>query len=610
MRAILLFVILFTNALFANTPQPPLIVEFDTFKAAERICKGSDYTKLPCLFKELRAYNNKIYTKISGTRAKFSVIFYAITQNGEITYPSNIANKTCIFTDTLGRKMKSNLSGNGISYVLDYPLPASSSKTLAFLSCGFSNNEKFISQITQGISVMPSHFDISFSMQNALGNSSTLNAPNDDILVLKTQSHLISINANATARTINGEVDRGFSDDLVPISLSFNKDNGLCSSVGERISGRASFNNGILNRNNLNLSFEDVASGELEIAFTHRLDASDRASGKCLLGGENVNDIANVGKIPCQKPIVLRKRLDIVPYSFYANIQNDGKQIYYNQHTFAPAIINLPTMNITLSALNANNALLKNFTKDCYAKDISIKLDDNKNNLLFINENLPDSSISKDTFLADSKSSVTRKLSSSGIKDRDLTPLDLFNSSVLNLNDTMLNISFNLPNYPLYMLKPKISKDWRIALLRGRISLQPNTNSNSSLVANPTISYELYCKSPTCKVLDLESLLSPSARFPKSNVKEWYINTAHPQNLKVSENNLALPSGLSVYSTGNVVGGIQTLAIQSQAKGSFDIKIKQGYGSDDFALFLYFAPNYINIRDDLGVSTRAIFNDK
>ncbi|RDU62419.1 hypothetical protein [Helicobacter sp. MIT 14-3879] len=624
-KILFIFVILFTlNA--ESLTQQPLIVEFDVFKEAQKICQGGDYTKLQCLVRELKNYSNRIYTKISGTRGRFSVIFYALDSDGRITYPQNITQKVCEFTDTFGKKSISKLSGNGFNYVLDYNFPASSSNSRAYISCHFMQNNQIISQTTQPISVIPNDFDIQLSIKDARNSDYNLNmidyptpslsqvensnyTSNTPDLIIKAQTNTININNNATARTINGDIDRGFNETLVPISIKFSRDNGLCNSISESANGGFIFKNGMFFQNNVNINFLDVASGELEIILAHKLDMNDRMTGKCLLSPPQSIDITNAGKVLCQKQIVIRKRVDIVPYSFYISLDNSGKQIYYNQHSFIPAIINLPTIKLNISATNDRNQLLKNFTKDCYAKNLSIKLDDNKNNLIFINENIPNSIIPKDTFLENSISKTIRKLSSSGIKDRDLTPLDLFNSNVINLNDAFLKVGFEDSNikYPIYNIKPKITNDWRIALMRGRISLIKNTNENTSLIANPKIYYEFYCKSPTCKIEDLESVLSPYTRFPKSNTQDWYINTAHPQNLKVMEDNLSLNENLSIYSIGNISNGVQTMALQSKQKGSFDIKVKQGFGYDDFALFLYFAPNYINIRNDLGVSTKVNF---
>lgn len=616
----------FLNAQAQNKiTQAPLIVEFPVFKEAEKICKGSDYTKIACLVENLKNYNNRIYTKMSGQNGKISILFYALDSNGRITYPQNVNSKYCEFTDTLGRKSISRLSGNGFSYVLNYNFAYSSSFNKAYISCHFMQNNKIISQTSQPISVIPSDFDANITIRTTQDTIYNLNAqepstPNisgleakdyqDNIhLVLKTQTYPINISPNAIARTINGEIDEGFSDALLPLSIRFNRDNGLCSPIEESINGSFIFKNGRYVQNNMNLNFLDVASGELEIILGHRLDNDDRMSGKCLNEIPREIDIANAGKILCQKPIIIRKRVDVVPHSFFVELENNGRQMYYNQHTFIPAIVYLPTTKLDIKAINDRNQLLKNFTKDCYAKDLSIKLDDNKNNFLFINENIPDSIIPKETFLQNSESRTIRKLSSSGIKDRDLTPLDVFTSNVINLNDAYLRLEFYNKDikYPIYNTHPNIKNDWRIALMRGRISLIKNTNESASLVANPKVNYEFYCKSPTCKAVDIESVLSPYTRFPKSQTPDWYINTAHPINFKVQENNLILPESLSVYSIGNILNGIQTLAIQSTQKGNFNIKIRQGSGYDDFALFLYFSPNYINIREDLGVSTEVSF---
>lgn len=603
--------------------QPPFIVEFPVFKEAEAICKGSDYTKIACLIETLKNYNNKIYTKLSGQSSKIIVIFYALDSNGRITYPKNVEGKRCEFVDTLGRKSISKLSENGFTYVLNYNFAFSSSYNKAYIACHFNFNNKTVSQITQPITVIPSDFDANFTIRSAQDsvynlntqdpptpNLSNLQSYEDNIkLVLKAKTSAININQNAVARTINGNIDEGFNSQIFPLFIRFSRDNGLCSPIGENVNGNFTFRNGRYFNNNININFLDVASGDLELVLGHDLDLDDKAQGKCLSQLPNNIDITNAGKILCQELIVIKKRVDIVPHSFFVELDNNGKQIYYNQHTFIPSIAYLPTIKLNIQALNDRNQLLKNFTKDCYAKDLSVKLDDNKNNFLFINGNIPDSIIPKDTFLQDSNSQVIRKLSSSGIKDRGLTPLDLFHSNIINLNDTYLRLEFYNKDvkYPIYFYHPKIKNDWRIALMRGRISLISNVNESTSLVANPKINYEFYCKSPVCKVVDFESILSPYARFPKSQTQDWYINTAHPLNFKVMENNIILSEGLSIYSIGNIINGIQTLAIESNKKGVFDIKIRQGSGYDDFALFLYFSPNYINIREDLGVDAKLNF---
>ncbi|RAX54060.1 hypothetical protein CCY99_05105 [Helicobacter sp. 16-1353] len=603
--------------------QAPLIVEFPVFKEAEKLCNGSDYTKIACLVEILKNYNNRIYTKVSGQNGKINVLFYALDANGRITYPQNINSKYCEFIDTFGRKSVSKLSGNGFSYVLNYNFAYSSSFNKAYVSCHFMQNNTIVSQTTQPITVVPNDFDINLTIKTAQdsifslntqgipsSNISQLSTQNNVDLILKSQTYPININANATARTINGEIDEGFSDVLLPLSIRFNRDNGLCNPIGESINGSFVFKNGRYIQNNINIDFLDVASGELEIILGHRLDSDDRMSGKCLSEIPRDINIANVGKIPCQKPIIIKKRVEILPYSFFIDYENIGKQLYYNQHTFIPAIPFLPTARLSINAINDKNELLRNFTKDCFARDISLKLEDNKNNFLLISENIPDSIIPKDTFVENSQSRVVRRLSSSGIKDRNLTPLDVFHSNIINLNDTYFRIEFYNENekYPVYFIKPKIRSDWRIALMRGRISLVENANKNTALVANPKIQYEFFCKSPVCKVVDFESVLSPNSRFPKSQTQDWYINTAHPSNLKVLENNLILPENISIYSIGNIVYGVQTLALQSSIPGDFNVKVRQGSGYDDFALFLYFSPSYINIRENLGVETKVHFS--
>lgn len=628
MRYILL---VFTFILFLNANdvynQPPLIVEFDVFKEAQKQCNGSDYTKLPCLIEILKNYNNRIYTKLSGQNGRIIVLFYAINKDSKLTFPKNIASKYCEFRDTIGERHTSKLSGNGFQYVLNYNFAYSSSFTKAYITCYINQtNGKILSQTTQPISVIPGDFDINLSIRNNQDSMYYLNSENptnpnmshlqasnydDNVdLTLKTQTYPLMVNTNAVARTINGNIDIGFNSTIIPFSIKFTRDNGLCNAVGESINGSLNFRNGKYLSNNININFLDSASGELEIILGHTLDIDDRASGKCLSKQPDTIDISNVGKIACQKPIVIKKRVDILPYSFFASIENTGRQIYYNQHTFLPAIANLPTVNIDIQALNDRNQVLMNFTKDCYAKDLAISLDDNKNDFVFINENLVDPLVSKNNFLESSTASFVRKLSASGIKDRSLTPVDVFNSSVINLTSTKLRISFNDKNikYPVYIISPKIKNDWRIALMRGRINLLQNANENTALIANPKIYYELYCKSPTCKIVDIESVLSPYTRLPKSHLtNDWYINTAHPTNLKVSEENLILGEEISVYSIGNIVNGIQTMALQSKSKGIFDIKINQDNGDNNFATFLYFSPTYINIRDNLGVESKIKF---
>ncbi len=657
--------------------QQPIIVEYAIFKEVEKICGGSDYTRMECLVSNLRHFSNRIYTKISGSKAKFGILFYALDSSGKVAYPREINNKYCEFRDTLGRRFFSKLRGSGFSYVVEYPFGASSSQNRAFISCGFMLYRQQITQTTQPISVIPHSFDISFSIVNATGGivkldssvsanphnlnanlpnlPQNLNAPNQspydngEILVLKAQNHTLQIAPNATARNLNGEIDRGFSENLVPLFVRFIRDGGLCAPVGEKIEGIARFKNGRFIGGNLNINFDDVASGVLEIALTNRLDAKDRADGKCLIEGElianlsanqaessanpsvdsqdsqlqgaptesaNLNsvNINNVGKIPCQKPIIVRKRVDLIPHSIYAAIENNGRQMYYNQHSYIPAIPYLPMTKITLQALNHQNRTLKNFTANCYGRDLSAKLDDNISNFVFVNENMPDSIIPKSAFVDSSIARVVRKLSATGIKDRDLTPIDLFTSRVVNLNDTFLSLDFVSlgAQYPRYITKPKITSDWRIALMRGRIELIPNSNENKSLVANPKVSYQFFCKYPECKVVDIESVISPTARLPKasadSNLSGWYVNTMHPRDLKVLENQLSFGGeGISVYSIGAVNNGVQTLALQSATKGEFSVKIRQSYDANDFAQFLYFAPSYDNIRENLGVETKVRF---
>ncbi len=655
--------------------QQPIIVEYAIFKEVEKICGGSDYAKMDCLVSNLRHFSNRIYTKISGSKAKFGILFYALDSSGKVAYPREINNKFCEFRDTLGRRFFSKLSGSGFSYVIEYPFSASSSQNRAYISCGFMLYRQQITQTTQPISVIPHSFDISFNIINATGgvvnldsraNPHNLNAnlpnlpqnlsnPNEspitdsEVLVLKAQNHTLKIAPNATARSLNGEIDKGFSENLVPLFVRFIRDGGLCAPVGEKIEGIARFKNGRFIGGNLNINFDDIATGTLEIALTNRLDAKDRADGKCLIEGEstanlqttsqtqgesnaiegestenpqssqnpnatNATNINNVGKIPCQKPIIVRKRVDLIPHSIYAAIENNGRQMYYNQHTYIPAIPYLPMTKITLQALNHQNRAIKNFTANCYGRDLSAKLSDNINNFVFINENMPDSIIPKSVFVDSSIARVVRKLSATGIKDRDLTPIDLFTSRVVNLNDTFLSVDFvNLgAQYPRYITKPKITNDWRIALMRGRIELIKNSNESQSLVANPKVSYQFFCKYPECRVLDIESVISPTARLPKasvgSNSSGWYVNTTHPQELKVLENQLSFEGeGISVYSIGAVNNGVQTLALQSKTKGEFGVKIRQSYNANDFAQFLYFAPSYDNIRENLGVETKAKF---
>lgn len=652
--------------------QQPIIVEYTIFKEVEKICGGSDYAKMDCLVSNLRHFSNRIYTKISGSKAKFGILFYALDSSGKVAYPREINNKFCEFRDTLGRRFFSKLSGSGFSYVIEYPFSASSSQNRAYISCGFMLYRQQITQTTQPISVIPHSFDISFNIINATGgvvnldsraNPHNLNAnlpnlpqnlsnPNEspitdsEVLVLKAQNHTLKIAPNATARSLNGEIDKGFSENLVPLFVRFIRDGGLCAPVGEKIEGIARFKNGRFIGGNLNINFDDIATGTLEIALTNRLDAKDRADGKCLIEGEsnanpqttsqnqgesnaiegestanpqssqnpNATNINNVGKIPCQKPIIVRKRVDLIPHSIYAAIENNGRQMYYNQHTYIPAIPYLPMTKITLQALNHQNRAIKNFTANCYGRDLSAKLSDNINNFVFINENMPDSIIPKSVFVDSSIARVVRKLSATGIKDRDLTPIDLFTSRVVNLNDTFLSVDFvNLgAQYPRYITKPKITNDWRIALMRGRIELIKNSNESQSLVANPKVSYQFFCKYPECRVLDIESVISPTARLPKasvgSNSSGWYVNTTHPQELKVLENQLSFEGeGITVYSIGAVNNGVQTLALQSKTKGEFGVKIRQSYNANDFAQFLYFAPSYDNIRENLGVETKARF---
>lgn len=621
-KIIKIFYLILLSSLSLNASnaitQAPLIVEFPVFKEAEKICNGSDYTKIPCLVENLKNYNNKIYTKKSGQLGKISVILYALDVNGRITYPQEtLDNKYCEFIDTFGKKSNFTLSGNGFHYVLNYNFNHSSSQSKSYVACHITKNRKTISQISQPITIVPSKFDLDLSIQTIQDSIFSLNSNNRSLenqntnfdLVLKTQNYPLIIKPNATARTINDGIDIGFSSLLVPLSIKFNRDNGKCDAVGENIQGSIKFANGRYINSNINIGFSDVASGELELIIGHNLSRDDMLQGKCLNSLPSNIDITNAGKILCQEPIIIKKRIDIVPYSFFLELENNGRQIYYNQHTFTPAIIHLPTTKLDIKAINDKNQLLRNFKNECFAKDLSIKLNDNKNNLLFINKNIPDSIIPQATFLDNSESKVIRKLSSSGILDRELTPLDAFSSNIVNLNNTIMNIAFyNVDaKYPVYSIKPRIKNDWRVVLFRGRISLLGNTNQSDALVANPKINYEFYCKAPMCNIADIESVLSPKTRFPASNTRDWYINTAHPIDFKVQDNNLIIPDNLNIQSIGNILNGVQTMAIKSNTKGIFDIKVRQGFGYDDFALFLYFSPSYINIREDLGVRAKINF---
>lgn len=607
----------------SQLPQKPLIVEYEIFQKAQHFCaKNTDErAKMACLINYLRGFNGKIWTKFSGSSGRFVVLFYALNSDASIVYPKNISNRFCEFRDTLGVRHFSQLRGDGVSYILEYPFSASSSHNRAYINCGFISQGAQISMISQPISVIPKSIEISFAFKDA--SEHILDLRNVSEVALKAQNNPLLIHPNATARTSEGKIDMGFSENFVPLYVRFNRDNGLCSAVGERVSGSAQFRSGRLRGNNISVEFSDVASGELEIALVNKLDAKDRIEGKCVdFGAEsnvesnanfvdsakfvdsaNFKDSTNDGKIPCQRPIIIKKRLHLLPHSFRASIDNNGKMLYYNQHTFIPAIAHLPLAKLEFSALNATSAPLQNFTKDCYGRDLSVKLEHNSENFVLINENMADSIIPKETFLEGSNSRVVRKISVRGIKDRDLTPLDLFNSKVLNLNETNFTISFaeSSENLPKYMVKPSIKHDWRIALMRGRISILPPTNENEALVANPKIAYQIYCKSPTCRIVDIESVISPSTRLPKASANHWYVNSAHWRDLKVEGENLRFDGeNLRIYSLGQVVNGIQTLALQSAKKGRFELKIAQGYGADDFAQFLYFSPTFENMREDLG----------
>lgn len=613
-----------------SLPQKPLIVEYEIFQKAQDSCANNadERAKMACLINYLRGFNGKIWTKFSGSKGRFVVLFYTLNSDASITHPRNISNRFCEFRDTLGARHFSQLRGEGASYVLEYPFSASSSHNRAYINCGFISQGAQISMISQPISVIPKSIEISFAFKDATEN--ILDLGNASEIALKAQNNLLLISPNATARTSEGKIDVGFSENLVPLYVRFNRDGGLCSAVGERVSGVAQFRNGRLSGNNISVDFSDVASGELEIALVNNLDAKDRIEGKCVDFGAESNNFAessanfnadsailsaesmifNDGKIPCQRPLIIKKRVNLLPHSFYATINNNGKMLYYNQHTFLPAIAYLPLAKLEFTALNASNAPLQNFTKDCYGRDLSVRLEHNSENFVLINENMADSIIPKATFLEGSKSRVVRKISVRGIKDRDLTPLDLFNSKVINLNDTILALDFaeSTGNFPRYTIKPNIKNDWRIALMRGKIAILPPANENEALVANPKIAYQIFCKSPTCKIVDIESVISPLARLPKASASHWYINSAHWKDLKVEAENLAFNNEiLRVYSLGSVVNGIQTLAIQSVKKGHFGLKILQGYKASDFAQFLYFSPSFENIREDLGESIEIEF---
>lgn len=623
-----------------SLPQKPLIVEYEIFQKAQNYCAESsannanERAKMACLVNYLRAFNGKIWTKFSGSKGRFVVLFYALNSDASITYPRNISNRFCEFRDTLGARHFSQLRGEGASYVLEYPFGASSSHNRAYINCGFISQGAQISMISQPISVIPKSIEISFAFKDA--SEQILDLRNAGEIALKAQNNPLLISPNATARTSEGKIDIGFSENLVPLYVRFNRDGGLCNAVGERINGTAQFRNGRLRGNNISVDFSDVARGELEIALVNKLDAKDRIEGKCVdsanfaessaesnifaessgFGAEssaNFNaDSANFdsGKIPCQRPLIIKKRVNLLPHSFHAMIDNNGKMLYYNQHTFLPAIAYLPLAKLEFTALNASNAPLQNFTKDCYGRDLSVNLEHNSENFVLINENMVDSIIPKATFLEGSKSRVVRKISVRGIKDRDLTPLDLFNSKVINLNEIAFAIDFaeSTGNLPRYTIKPSIKNDWRIALMRGKIALLPPVNENEALVANPKIAYQIFCKSPTCKIVDIESVISPATRLPKASASHWYINSAHWSDLKVEAENLAFDNEiLRIYSLGRVVNGIQTLAIQSTQKGRFPLKVLQGYKASDFAQFLYFSPSFENIREDLGESIEVEF---
>lgn len=570
-----------------------LIVEKAVYEKFNKECYGD----LQCLYNSLLPYDKVVWTKKSSKNATNSL------------YVINVANDNlavnCEVKNHYGKNIKQSfqLSSTNIIGVLDMKFPTSSNKTQVVCK---ANKE---TKSTNKIIVTPASFDMKYSFENE-GSQTIPTLKAGTITMLFKQG---------SARTLEGDIDVGFDENLAIKNISFTQKNKCSGNASENISVpkdlKLNFKKGYLRTGSVDIVANTIAFGELNIDFAIANNDKTCTNDKNALATQCT--LVNINEEISIIPDNFRIKTDIIStsnkISYYGQIDDKGT-FKYN-----------PMLSIEIEALG-NNGKPIDINKTCNYGSIELSLKNDK--LIEFKRTSSDRINSKIiVYLSDfEKPTGTQvkayfginKLVDSYKRARKMAQNDLLEPVEITLFDFLFDVrfkngksQFDYENPEVYDRLDDNSNPASVLIARGKLQtsdIKGDTQDSASLVAK----YAIYCK--TC---DRKMLAKYLQGEPEAESQYWYINNQHPSSFYVGDDFIKVPlhskDKVDIANSNNALEGRQKILFGSDDGGIYNISIAQR--SAEFAPYLNYSDKYKNtyIPNEFSVmiseSTKDIFQN-
>lgn len=524
-----------------------LMVEKDAYDKFNKECHGD--TK--CLYDSLLAYDKVVWSKVSSSKKNNSIYILNLS-NAPLDVQCEVSN---YYNKSI--KKSYNLNANNNIGKLNLVFPSSANK--AQITCKAND----ITKTSNIISVTPAKFDMKYAFKNeSIGVTDTINAGDVQIAFKPSM-----------ALTLEGEVDKGFSGNLVANNndITFeekNKCSGENPNVGISKDINLSFKNGILQNKFINISANTISFGTLNINF--KLDNARFCK----------ND--ELGLEPSCLKTSISKDLSIIPANFKltSNIVSDNKLSYYGQLEDRVSFKFNPMLKVKIEALNNKNESL-DVNKSCNYAQIQLGLKNDK--LIEFKRSISDRLNSKinvylNDFSSDKSTDIDVFFGINKIADeyknvRIMRQNDLLEPQEITLEDLSFNLKFKnsgkIYDYNDLIVDNK-SKD-SVLIARGNLEvsdIRGDTKTPASLVAK----YAIYCKS--CDKKLLSKYLQAD---PEISSQSWYINTKHPSDFYLDDSFIQTSPKdiININNSKKALEGRQEISFSSSKEGNYTASINQ-----------------------------------
>lgn len=524
-----------------------LMVEKEAYDKFNKECHGD--TK--CLYDSLLAYDKVVWSKIASSKKNNAIYIFNLSNT-----PLNVQ---CEVSNYYGKSIKKsyNLNANNNIGKLNLVFPSSANK--AQITCKAND----ITKTSNVISVTPAKFDIKYAFSNeSIGVTDTINA--GDIQIAFKQS---------TALTLEGNIDKGFSGNLVANNndITFeekNKCSGENPNVGITKDINLSFKNGILQNKFIEVSANTISFGTLNINFK--------------LTNAKFCKTDELGIEPSCLKTSISKDLSIIPANFKltSNIVSDNRLSYYGQLEDRVSFKFNPMLRIKIEALNNKNEPL-DVNRSCNYAQVQLGLKNDK--LIEFKRSISDRLNSKinvylNDFSDDKSTDIDVFFGINKIADeykniRVMRQNDLLEPQEITLEDLSFNLKFKnsgkIYDYNDLIVDNK-SKD-SVLIARGNLEvsdIRGDTKTPASLVAK----YAIYCKSCDKKILSKYLQADPEIIS-----QSWYINTKHPSDFYLDDKFIQTSPKdiININNSKKALEGRQEISFSSSKEGNYTASINQ-----------------------------------